>query len=109
MTHYIIGQPGVVYTDTWQGQIMCSSVGVVYSTAIINSSIAGFSPVQHSYPQKPFPLGGICRISSFFDAVRNGKIHHAEDVVYDKGSGGYTIPPYGAPVTAMEGGAVIAS
>jgi murein DD-endopeptidase MepM/ murein hydrolase activator NlpD len=74
----------------------------------INGSQSSFTmlvstPIQHNYPRNPLPQP--CWISSFFDAVRNGHAHHAEDVVYDNGQGtGGTPPPYGAPVYAMEAG-----
>jgi hypothetical protein len=66
----------------------------------------GFTPIQHNYPRNPLPEA--CRISSFFDAVRNQLAHHAEDVVFDNGNGGGTVPAYGTPVYAMESGTVVA-
>ena len=67
----------------------------------------GYTSIQHNYPSNPLPQ--VCRIASFFDAIRNAAAHHAQDVVYDNGSGGSTIPAYGTPITAMEAGTVIAS
>ncbi len=66
----------------------------------------GYTTIQHNYPRNPLPQP--CWISDFFDAVRGSGIHHAEDVVYDDGSGKKGVaPPYGTPVYAMESGTVI--
>jgi len=54
------------------------------------------------------PLPQICRIAASFDAVRNGKAHNAQDVVYDNGQGGGVTPPLGTPVYAAEDGKVVA-
>lgn len=59
----------------------------------------GFTSVQHNYPNNP--LASTCRIASFFDAVRNSRAHHAQDVV--KNGGGTN---YGDAVKAMEAGQV---
>ena len=68
--------------------------------------IMPYTPIQHNYPRNPLPQ--TCRISSFYDAVRNQLAHHAEDVIYDNGNGGGARSPYGAPVYAMESGTVVA-
>src|SRR5581483_1020434 len=65
------------------------------------------TPIQHNYPRNPLTLA--CRISSFFDSVRNGKKHKALDVGHDDGNGGWAPPPYGTPVYAMEEGDVVAA
>ncbi|MDQ2839528.1 MAG: M23 family metallopeptidase, partial [Acidobacteriota bacterium] len=76
----------------------------------VGGSGSGFSvnvtqtPVQHNYPTNPLPAA--CRIASFFDAVRNQRAHHAQDVVLDNGQGGSQRPAYGTAVTAMESGTV---
>lgn len=85
----------------------CSYAGSFYSDSGTSVSTLGFSPIQHTYPSKPLPQA--CRISSFFDAVRNARAHHAEDVVYDNGKGGSAVPAYGTAVKAMEAGTVIAA
>lgn len=83
----------------------CDCANQTFIATDWNRVAAGFTAVQHNYPRNP--LDKVCRIASFFDAVRNARAHHAEDVVYDNGSGGSARPPYGTPVTAMEGGRVV--
>jgi murein DD-endopeptidase MepM/ murein hydrolase activator NlpD len=58
-----------------------------------------FADVQHTYSRNPLSLA--CRITSWFDAVRNAVPHRALDVVLDQGE-----TPLGTEVTAMEGGQV---
>ncbi len=66
----------------------------------------GYTTIQHNYPTNPLP--NPCWISSFFDAVRDAGAQHAQDVVYDDGTGKNGVAPlYGATVTAMEGGTVV--
>ncbi len=44
-----------------------------------------------------------------FDASRYGDAHHAQDVIYDDGAGGKSIPDYGTAVQAMNPGTVVAA
>ncbi len=85
----------------------CDCANQTFIATDWNRVAAGFTAVQHSYPRNP--LDKVCRISSFFDAVRAAGAHHAEDVIYDNGNGGGTRPPYGTPVSAMEAGRVVAA
>jgi hypothetical protein len=68
------------------------------------AQVLSYSPIQHNYPNNPLPQA--CWISSFFDAVRNGTVHQAEDVIYTNTQGGGTTPPYGTAVYAAEAGEV---
>ena len=82
--------------------------GVIFNPYPGAEQIAQYTAIQHNYPRNPLP--NPCRISSFFDAIRNGHIHHAQDVIYDNGSGtGGVTPPYGAAVSTMEAGKIVAA
>ena len=85
--------------------VSCTIVGTFFYPPPVTTPVAQYTPVQHNYPRNPLPQ--VCRVSNFFDAVRNGKAHHANDVIFDDGHGGGTIPPVGTPVTAMEAGNVV--
>ena len=90
------------WTSTTSSQVFCSVVGQIYA-----GGTGGFqagTPSQHAYTQNPLPSN--CRISQYYDAVRNHRAHHAEDVVLDDGRGGGIRPQYGTPVFAAESGTV---
>jgi murein DD-endopeptidase MepM/ murein hydrolase activator NlpD len=103
----IVGVPGVIYMFTFQGEIICSIAGTLFNSGSGSTPVAGFTPSTHTYTTNP--LSKACRISQFFDNVVNGKVHHAEDVVYDAGNGKGTQLPLGAPVYASEGGTVVST
>ncbi len=90
-----------------QVDVSCTIVGTFFYPPPVTTPVAQYTPVQHNYPRNPLPQA--CRISNFFDALRNAKSHHADDVIFDNGSGGGTVLPLGTSVTAMEAGTVAAA
>lgn len=100
------GTLGTVYFNS-TNVAYCPWAGYNFIDSGASTSGMSFSPIQHTYPSNPLPQA--CRITSWFDAVRSSKAHHAEDLVFDNGNGGSQVPPYGTPVTAMESGTVVAA
>lgn len=105
-TQQIVAYPGVLYPFSYGGEIICSIAGILYQVGNSAPPVAGFTPIQHNYPNRP--LSAPCWISQFFDHVINSSTHHAEDVVQanSNNNGGITTP-YGTPVYASEGGTVV--
>jgi hypothetical protein len=62
-----------------------SSCPVLQSTALGTGNTLTQTPIQHSYPRGPFSRQ--CWISSYFDATRLTGAHHADDAIFDNGSG----------------------
>lgn len=104
----VAAAPGTLVGFCSEGAVICSFVGQFWNTPIAYNTAASYTRIQHNYSRNPLPQ--LCWISSFFDAVRAGHTHHAEDVVYDNGKGtGGVKPSYGTAVYAMEAGMVVAA
>ena len=103
----IVADPGVLYLNNWEGQVVCSLAGNLYNTGTLSDNVAGFTQIQHNYPRNPLSVP--CFVSGFFDDIRNGRRHNAEDIVKSDGHGSGTALAIGDPVYAMEGGTVTAS
>lgn len=81
----VAAAPGTLVGFCSEGAVICSFVGQFWNTPIAYNTAASYTRIQHNYSRNPLPQ--LCWISSFFDAVRAGHTHHAEDVVYDNGKG----------------------
>jgi murein DD-endopeptidase MepM/ murein hydrolase activator NlpD len=90
----------------YQAQVNCTMGGLMLDTG---SVCQGLTPVQHDYPTVPVVGDNHqCWISSFFDAVRGKRVHHALDVLFTNGTNPIYVPN-NTPVYAMESGTVVAA